>query len=92
MLQSPRRSCGVNGVAASKPVRGYTFQVGKKGEKQDGVTAGIAHHLVSKMADVLYRVTHFRVIECWNRQLLWELALWIFLERGDSWILAVGVT
>jgi len=48
-----------------KLVRGYTFQDGRKGGVQDMIVTKMALYLVSKMANVVYRVTHSRVvIEC----------------------------
>ena len=55
------------------------------------VIVGMAHHLVPKMADVLYQLTYTRVVaECWSKELLRELALLDFLEDGrlvdlESW-------
>ena len=70
----------------------HAFQVDRKCEAQDAVVMGMAHHLVLKMINVLYLVTYSRVVvECWSGELLQELTSWIFLERRDSWILAVRV-
>ena len=68
-----------------EPVRGHAFQVGRKCEAHDWIIAGVDHHLVPKVADMLYRITYSGVVvECWSGEFLWELVLLISLEREDS--------
>jgi len=58
-----------------------------KCEAHDGVVAGMAHHLVSKMTNVLYRVTYSGVVvDCWSGELQ-ELTLLDLLggETRGSW-------
>ena len=63
-------------MAASRTSLRLHFQTGRKGEAQDRVVAGMAHHLVPKMVDMLYRITYLRVvIEYQSGERLWELAL-----------------
>jgi len=54
-----------------EPIRGHAFQADRKGEAHDMIITGIDHHLVSKVADVLHRITQSGVVvECWSREFL----------------------
>ena len=48
----------------------------------------MTHHLVPKMADVLYRVTYPIVIECWSRELFRELVFFDLL--GERRLVIIG--
>ena len=41
-----------------EPIRRHTFQTGGKGDAQEWIVAGIDHHLVSKMPNVLDGIAH----------------------------------
>ena len=48
-----------------EPVRGHVFQAGRKGEAHDWIITGVDHHLVLKVAEILYRITYSGVVvEC----------------------------
>ena len=85
MLQTRPQSCRENADAGSiTNLRPQTYQTGREGEAYDRIVAGVDHHLVPEIPDVLNWVAHFGVVvEGWSREFLRKLALQDFLgERG----------
>ena len=72
-----------------EPLRCRAYRL--EGKAHYRVIAGVNHHLVPEMMDVMYQITHSGVIVKYqSRELLRKLILLDLFGEEDSWIMVVG--